>query len=172
MSAPTAPTIPVLGASTVVRKWVVEVDTTPDTTATFTPIGGVTNCVFKPDAANLEDDSDFDSGGAGSQTKTAGSASIALTCARKVQAADATAYDVGQEFLRSKAIGQYGPDNSVKIRIYEFTPSGGPRIEAYTGNFAVEWDPQGGGNVALDSVQVMLAGQGACAPITHPFPGS
>lgn len=164
------PTFPELGASTVVRKWITEVDTTPDAGPTWLMIGAVTNTVFKPDAANLEDDSDMQSGGAGSQTKTAGSASIALTLSRKVQAADATAYDSGQEFLRAAAIGKYGPDNSVKIRIYEYTPGGGPRVEAYTGGFGVDWDPQGGGNVNLDTVMCNLFGQGHCAPITHPFP--
>lgn len=165
-----APSFPDNGASTVVRKWIVEVDTTPETSATFTMIGATTNVVFKPDAAHLEDDSDMQSAGAGSQTKTAGSASIALTLSRKVTAADATAYDPGQEFLRAAAIGKYGPDNSVSIRIYEFTPGGGPRIEAYTGRFGVDWDPTGGPNTALDMVAVNLFGQGTCAPITHPFP--
>lgn len=168
MSAPTAPTFPVLGASTVVRKWIFEVNTTPSASATWAMIGAVTNSVFKPDAANLEDDSDMQSGGAGSQTKTAGSASIALTVSRKPLAATPTAYDIGQEFLRAHGIGKYGVDNSVKMRICEYTPGGGPRIEAYTGSFACEWDPQGGGNTALDLVGINLAGQGFCAPITHP----
>lgn len=164
-----APTFPAEGASTVVRKWIFEVDTTPDSTATWLMVGSVKNSVFKPDAGSFEDDSTMQSGGAGSETKTAGMASAALVLARKVTAADDTAYDPGQEFLRTHSIGKYGPANSVTMRICEYDPDGGPRVEAYTGRFGVDWDPQGGGNTNLDTVNCNLHGQGHCAPITHPY---
>lgn len=171
MSAPTAPTFPDAGVATVVRKWIAEVDTTPDATPTWTMVGYISNFVFNPDNPNWEDDSDLQSGGYGSQTKTAASASAQFTIQRKT--ADGTSYDDGQEFLRTHAIGQFGPDNSVRMRFSEFTPGDGtPRIEAYTGKFGVAWEPQGGGNTALDTVQVTLNGQGACAAITHPYPAT
>jgi hypothetical protein len=88
---------------------------------------------------------------------------------RKV-GSDGISYDVGQEFLRAKGINQYGPNNSVQLRISEYTPGGGPRIEAYVGSFAVGWDVQAGDNTALDSVVVTLTGQGQCAAVTHPYP--
>lgn len=171
MSAPTAPAFPDAGVATVNRKWVYEVDTTPDASATWTAIGYISNSKFTPDGANWVDDSDMQSGGYGSQTKTAASASAVLTVQRKT--IDGVTYDDGQEFLRLRAIGKFGPDNSVKIRVCEFTPGDTtPRVEAYTGGFGVQWEPQGGDNTALDTAQITLQGQGACAPITHPYPAT
>lgn len=165
------PTLPTLGSTTVHRKWLFEVNTGTSGAPTWTAIGGINNSQFNPDNATLQDDSDMQSGGAGSQTKTAGSASASLTLMRKV-GSDGISYDVGQEFLRAKAINQYGPNNSVQMRISEYTPGGGPRIEAYVGNFAVGWEVQAGDNTALDSVVVTLTGQGQCAAVTHPYPAA
>lgn len=165
-----APVIIPLGASTLIRKWIFEVNSGTIVSPTWLPINGITNSQFNADAENLQDDSDMNSGGAGSQTKTAGMASAQLTVARKVQPGSPTLYDAGQEFLRGKGINKYGPDNSVQLRVSEYTPSGGPRVEAYVGFFAVGWSNQGGGNVALDTVQITLSGQGACVPIAHPYP--
>lgn len=161
-----------LGASTNVTKWFVDVDANDGVgTPSWLPVLGITNLTFNPDNPQLEDDSDFDSGGFQSQTKTAAAWSAALTVARKVQSADATAYDPGQEHLRAKAIGQFGPSNSVTIRVYEMEP-GGPRVEAYTGKAAVSWQPQGGAMTALDTVQVTLTGQGELSAIAHPDTGA
>lgn len=161
-----------LGASTSNRKWYVDVDTNDGVgTAAWVPVLGITNITFNPDNANLEDDSDFDSGGFGSQTKTATAWSAALTVARKVLTSDTTAYDEGQEHLRTKSIGKTGVANSVYVRIYEMEPDG-PRVEAYTGHASVSWQPQGGANTALDTVQVALTGQGELAEISHPDTGA
>lgn len=160
-----------LGASTTNRKWYVDVDTSTSGVASWVPVLGISNCVPNFDNANLEDDSDFDSSGFQSQTKTAAGWSAQMTVMRKVTAADATAYDPGQEFLRGKSIGKFGPANSVKIRIYEMEPSG-PRIEAYYGLASVSWQEQGGAQQALDTVQVTLTGQGQLAPIAHPDTGA
>lgn len=161
-----------LGASTNARKWYVDVDMNDGVgTPSWMPVLGATNVVFNPDAAQLQDDSDYDSGGFMSQTKTASSWTSTLTVARKSQAASPTAYDTGQEHLRTKSIGQFGPANTVFVRIYEMQPAG-PRIEAYTGKAAVSWQPQGGAMTALDTVQITLTGQGALAAITHPDTGA
>lgn len=165
------PTFPALGATTLVRKWCVEVNTGTVGAPVWKMLGGVNNNAFVPDAANLEDDSDMQSGGAGSQTKTAGNASVTMTIMRKVKS-DGISYDDAQEFVRSKAINKYGPDNSVQLRIYEYNPAGGPRVEAYMGNFAASWEPQGGGNTALDTVTLTFTGQGQCAAISHPYPAT
>ena len=166
----TAPVTIQLGASTLVRKWIYEVNSGTIGSPIWLAINGISNSQFNPDAANLEDDSDMNSGGAGSQTKTAGSSSAQLTVRRKVNPLAPTTYDAGQEFLRGKSINKYGPDNSVQMRISEYTPGGGPRVEAYLGQFAVGWENQGGGNTDTDTAQVTLAGQGQCAPIAHPYP--
>lgn len=161
-----------LGSSTLARKWCIDVDANDGVgSPSWIPLQGITNSVFNPDNANMEDDSDFDSGGFGSQTKTAASWTAQFTVARKPTAADATAYDAAQEHFRTKSIGQFGPANSVTVRIYEMTPAG-PRVEAYTGKAAVSYQPQGGGNTALDTVQITLTGQGGLAAIAHPDTGS
>jgi hypothetical protein len=161
-----------LGATTNTRKWYVDVDMNDGVgTASWMPILGVENLVFNPDNAHLEDDSDYDSAGFQSQTKSAAAWNATLTLARKTQAASLTTYDPGQEKLRTKSIGQFGPANTVTVRIYEMQP-GGPRVEAYTGKAAVSWQPQGGAMTALDTVQVTLTGQGALASITHPDTGA
>lgn len=160
-----------LGASTVNRKWYLDVDVSTTGVASWVPVLGITNLTPNFDNANLEDDSDFDSGGFQSQTKTASGWSAQATVARKVTTADATAYDPGQEYLRTKSIGQFGPANSVKCRIYEMSPSG-PRVEAYFGVASVSWQDQGGAEQALSTVQVTLTGQGQLASIAHPDTGS
>jgi hypothetical protein len=160
-----------LGASTTNRKWYLDVDTSTSGVASWVPVLGITNRAPNFDNANLEDDSDFDSGGFQSQTKTAAGWAAQATVARKVTAADATAYDPGQEFLRTKSIGKFGPANSVKVRIYEMEPSG-PRVEAYFGVAAVSWQEQGGAEQALDTVQFTLTGQGQLAAIAHPDTGA
>lgn len=161
-----------LGASTNVTKWYLDVDINAGVgTPSWLPVLGLENFVFNPDSPNLEDDSDYDSGGFQSQTKTAAAWSAQGTAGRKVTAADATAYDPGQEYLRSKAIGKFGPQNTVYCRIYEMQP-GGPRVEAYTGHAAVSWEPQGGAMTALDTVQFTLTGQGQLAAISHPDTGT
>lgn len=161
-----------LGASTSNRKWWIDVDANDGVgSPSWLPVMGITNQAFNPDNANLEDDSDFDSGGFGSQSKTATAWMAQFTVARKVLTSDATAYDPGQEHLRSKSIGKTGVANSVTVRIYEMEEDG-PRVEAYTGRAAVSWQPQGGANTANDTAQVTLTGQGELAEIAHPDTGS
>jgi hypothetical protein len=157
-----------LGASTTVRKWYLDVNTGTFASPTWVGVFGMTE--FKPGIEpTLQDDSDMDSGGYKSQTKTAESWALECKVARKVTAASSTAYDPGQEVLRLKSIGTFGPANSVDIRYYEMEPSG-PRIEAYRGNAAVTWSPDGGAMDDTDKVSVTLTGQGKLTPITHPSP--
>ena len=166
----TAPVYPDLAASTVNRKWILEVDTGAGGSSEWTMIGGVTD--FKPitDDANWVDDSDYASGGFKSQVKTSTAWSATCTVRRGPQADDPTTYDVGQEFLRSHAIGKFGPDNTVSVRFYEYDPDGGPRVEAYSGSCGVGWAEQGGANDATSTVQVTLTGQGKLNEIAHPWP--
>ena len=132
----------------------------------WTGVFGITD--FKPTQDDtLQDDSDFDSAGFGSQTKTAEKWALEFKVKRAVRAATATAYDPGQEVLRVKAQGKMGPANSVRVRFYEMEPAG-PRVEAYQGQAAVSWAPEGGSMEALDMVSVKLTGQGARTAITHP----
>lgn len=156
-----------LGASTGNRKWWLDVNTGTADAPTWIGVFGITDLTPGGIDANLEDDSDFDSGGFGSKTKTAENWSVNLTVARKVQAATPTAYDPGQEFLRTKSFGKFGAANSVHVRWYEMEEDG-PRIEAYEGRAAVVWSPEGGAMSALSKVKVTLTGQGQLDLIAHP----
>lgn len=158
-----------LGASTPNSMYYLDVDTaSSDTNPTWVAVQGITE--FQPaNAPNLEDDSDFDSGGDQSQTKTAQQRSLVMKVGRKTLTADPAAYDPGQEFLRSKD-SKIGGANAVHIRYYEMS-EGGPRLEAYEGWAAVSWSPDGGAMTALNIVSVTLTGQGAWKEIAHPAGG-
>lgn len=116
----------------------------------------------------LQDDSDYDSEGFRSSVKTTSQWSITGTVQRKVTTASPTAYDPGQETLRLAA-DENGVKNSVWVRWYEMEP-GGPRVEAYEGNGAATWSPNGGAMDALSSVAFTVTGQGKRRPVTHPSP--
>ena len=165
----TVPTRTPLGASTLVRKWYLDVNTGTADAPVWTGVFGMTN--FQPTfTPTLQDDSDFDSQGYKSSTVTALEWGATATVSRKVQADAPTAYDPGQELLRTTSETQ-GTQNRVQVRFYEMSP-GGPRVEAYSGWCAVTWSPQGGPMDALDTVQVTLTGQGQRSDITHPDSGS
>jgi len=164
------PTRTPLGASTTQLMWYLDVDTAGSVSApVWIPVHGMTE--FKPALEpTLQDDSDYDSDGFQSSTKTAEKWSVETKLARKVTEADGTVYDAGQEFLRSKAFGKLGPANRVHIRYYEMTEDG-PRAEAYEGFAAVGWSPDGGKMEDLVLVSVTLTGQGKLNQITHPDTG-
>lgn len=154
-----------LGASTLNRKWYLDVDTSATATPTWIGVFGIGE--FKPNVeATMQDDSDFDSGGYKSSTATALAWSLEFKVSRKTIAATPTSYDPGQEALRL-AQDELGDGNRVHVRWYEMTP-GGPRVEAYEGYAAVSWSPDGGSMDALDTVSVVLTGQGKRTAITHP----
>lgn len=161
----TATTKVPLGASTLVRKWYLDVNTGTVAAPVWVGVFGLLD--FQPVLnPTLQDDSDFDSGGYKSSTVTALEWSTTFKVSRKVQVGAATQYDPGQEFLRLTSLTQ-GVSNSVEIRFYEMSP-GGPRVEAYQGLAAVSWSPDGGAMDALDTVSVTLTGQGQRTAITHP----
>ena len=160
-------TLPVrtqLAASTTNRKWWLDVSL--DGT-TWTPVMGLTEFNPNLDDATWQDDSDFDGGGAKSQTKTAFGWAFTGTARRAVTAASTTAYDPGQEMIRTRSIGKTGLANSLFVRCYEME-EGGPRIEAYSGRAGCQWAQNGGGMDALSTAALTLQGQGALAQIAHP----
>lgn len=65
------------------------------------------------------------------------------------------------------AAAQVGLDNVVQVRWYEMEPNG-PRVEAYSGDAAVQWSPDGGNMEALSTASVTLAGRGTRVVETHP----
>lgn len=112
--------------------------------------------------SNLEDDSDYDSAGWGSSTKTGMTWMLEMTVMRKV-GFTTKAYDPGQEKLRLAA-DQFGVDGSVSVRWYD--RNGGP--EAYSGVGTVAYSPGGGAYTALDIASITITGQGERKKITNP----
>jgi hypothetical protein len=165
------PTRTPLGASTTAGMYYVDVDLASSASApNWAAVMGLTEFQPKFDPT-LQDDSDFDSQGWGSDTKTFEKWSAAFKVGRKATAVDATSYDVGQEFLRTHATGKIGSAARVHVRWYEMT-AGGPRAEAYEGWATVGWSPDGGKVSDLNFVSVTLSGQGKLTAITHPDTGS
>lgn len=156
-----------LGASTTNRKWYLDVDTSaaPHTVPAWVGVFGIID--FTPALDNtLQDDSDYDSEGYKSQSKTASQWSLTGAVRRAVTTADETEYDPGQEVLRL-ASDENGVANSVPVRWYEMEEDG-PRVEAYTGKGAVSWSPNGGSMDALSTANFTIMGQGKRTAITHP----
>lgn len=155
-----------LGASTLVRKWYLDVNTGTIASPIWIPVLGMTN--FQPSKApTLQDDSDFDGIGWRSQTQTALAWSAIGTVSRKTQVLAGTVYDPGQEFLRTTS-DLLGAANSLNLRYYEYAGAGTPVTEAYGGQALVTWGEKGGGMDALDEVDFVLQGQGPRNSIAHP----
>lgn len=156
-----------LGAATLNRKWYLDVNTGTEDSPVWTGVFGIAEFAAPKDPT-MQDDSDYESEGWKSQAVTALAWSIDLKLIRKVQSDTPTAYDTGQEELRS-ASDEQGVDNRLQVRWYEYKgESGGPQVEAYKGWVAVTWTPDGGAMDALDTVSVTLTGQGDRESITHP----
>lgn len=155
-----------LGASTLNRKWYLDVNTGSDVTPVWTGVFGISD--FQPSVnTTMQTDSDYDSEGYMSSTATAIAWALNITLQRKSTTADAAEYDPGQEALRLVA-DELGLDNRVHVRWYEMNGADGPQVEAYEGHASVSWSPNGGGMDALSTVAVVLQGQGKRTAITHP----
>lgn len=156
-----------LGPTTTNRKWYLDIDTAgSDITPTWVGLFGITE--FKPTIeGSLQDDSDFDGEGWGSQVNTLNNWGVEGKCKRGVKKGSTPkVYDPGQEFVRL-AGAQTGVANSIHVRFYEMEPNG-PRVEAYEGWVAVQWAEDGGGVDALSIASFTLAGQGRRLTIDHP----
>ncbi len=111
--------------------------------------------------STVQDASDYDSDGWGSDAVTQRKWQIVATALRKFTAADG-AYDPGQEFLRTAA------DNLALVHVRWYERQGGGNGEAYEGHGLVQWAPQGGDPTGLNAVQVTVLGQGPRTAITNP----
>lgn len=114
-----------------------------------------------------QDDSDYDSGGYKSSSRTALAWSITATIARKQDLTTTPpSYDVAQEALRA-VHDQMGVLNRVAVRWYRMDPN--VRSEAYSGFASVGWVEVGGAEDANRDVNLTLSGQGKRSAITHPY---
>jgi hypothetical protein len=161
----TATTKEPLGGSTTNRKWYLDVNTGTTALPVWIGVFGITDLTMGLDTT-LQDDSDYDSEGYRSSTKTASQWNGTGTVRRGVTAADPTEYDPGQEVLRL-AGDENGVANVVHCRWYEMEEDG-PRVEAYEGHAAVSWSPNGGSMDANSTAGFTLTGRGKRVPITHP----
>jgi hypothetical protein len=162
------PTRVALGATTLARKWAMDVDTNYGISAVPLWVGVFGMTEFTPTGApGLQADSDYDSGGYTSSTATTQEWGITATLRRGVVGVTPSAYDPGQEYLRLKSKNM-GPANSAHVRYYELNGSTGPKVEAYEGIAAVAYANNGGGMDALSTAGLTLTGQGLLLPVTHP----
>lgn len=153
--------------STLARKFKVEVLPGADdpTTDSWLPIRGVQEFTPGKDD-NLEDDSDYDSDGWTSQTRTGQSWSLAVKVARKQSSGDAGGaleYDPGQEVVRA-ASDKFGIEGTVHVRWYN--RNGGD--EAYQGRAMAGFADDGGSTTALSTASLTLTGTGAREAIDNP----
>lgn len=160
---PETPRTP-LGASTTARKY--WVDVRPVGTTDWLPLSGITELTPKFREGNDVDDSDYDGKGWKSSTVTALTHGMEGKVKRATLPNDPTAYDPGQELVRSRA-GKTGAQNRIEYRAYEMEP-GGPRIESYQGFASPTWGNDGGNMEALDMVSFALRGQGELLEVPHP----
>lgn len=159
------PTRTPLGTTQLNRDWYLDVNIGTTGSPNWVGVFGITE--FQPNLEpGMQDSSDFDSGGYGSDDVTELKFSLEFKVRRGPQGANPLEYDPGQEVLRAAAEA-LGTGNRVHIRWYEMGVNG-PREEAYDGFANVQWKPEGGAGSALRSVAVTLGGQGKRNLIAHP----
>lgn len=156
-------TSPVLDAPTrsqLARRWRVDVNVGTRTSPTWAQVRGINNLAPKT-PATLQDDSDYDNDGWGSQAKTIMNWSLEITVI--VRAIEGGARDPGQAVIED-ASTEFDDDGIVHCRWYE--RDGGPR--AYEGFAQAAWDEAGGGVDALATANATLTGMGRRVKITNP----
>lgn len=147
--------------STLARKWKLDVNTGTVGSPVWTAVRAVGELKTQVES-NMEDDSDYDSDGWASETKTQMKFSLECKVLRKIGVTSEN-YDPGQEALRAAA-DQFGSGGTPQVRWYD--RDGGP--EAYSGFVSVSWEPEGGEAKDLDTVTIKMSGQGKRTPITNP----
>lgn len=107
----------------------------------------------------LQDDSDYDSDGWQSQTKTAQGFTLEASFNRK-RDVDTYEHPASHEVLRLAALG-FRESAEVKFRYYD--KLGGP--EAFQGRGSVQWERVNSAVPDLDAAKVTITGQGALTPL-------
>lgn len=144
---------------TVNTTWRLDIDTSNTETPNWIQVRALN--AFQPAVnSTVQDASDYDSDGWGSDAVTQRKWQLVGTALRKY--AEGGAYDPGQERLRTAA------DNLDLVHVRWYERQGGGNGEAYEGFGLVQWAPQGGDPTGLNAVQVTILGQGPRTPITNP----
>jgi hypothetical protein len=144
------------------RRWRLELDMSAAKDGSdWQLVPGVTD--FSPSAEpNIEDSSDYDSGGWAGNTKTGQAWEVSTTINRRINDQVKT-YHPTHEAIRLASFG-FGSASQVHLRYYD--RDGLP--EAYEGTAIVTWAPSGGEYTALDQVEITFTGDGPLVPITNP----
>jgi hypothetical protein len=144
------------------RRWRLELDMSAAKDGSdWQLVPGVTD--FSPSAEpNIEDSSDYDSGGWAGNTKTGQAWEVSTTINRRIND-QVKVYHPTHEAIRLAAFG-FGSASQVHLRYYD--RDGLP--EAYEGTAIVTWAPSGGEYTALDQVEITFTGDGPLVPITNP----
>lgn len=144
------------------RRWKLELDMSAAKDGSdWQAVPGVTE--FNPSAEpNIEDSSDYDSGGWAGNTKTGQAWELGVTINRRIND-QVKVYHPTHEALRAASYA-FGSASVVHVRYYD--RDGLP--EAYEGTALVTWAPSGGEYTALDQVEMTLTGDGQLLLITNP----
>lgn len=147
--------------SMLASEWALDVED-PASPGTWLPVKGLTSFTESSDD-NLEDDSDFDSGGHGSDVVT--QRKWSLECEGKRKRTTDTSYvpDPGQDVI-FKARRKVGFEATVKVRWYR--RDGAP--DAYEGRGSVTEFELGGETTDLEPFTFTIAAQGEAVEITNP----
>lgn len=157
MTAPTPVLTPSsVGVSQLASRFALQVDTGSSESPTWTTVFGVSNLQPNVDYT-MQDNSDYDSDGWGSDFPTQRKWSLALTLRDKLY--DDT-QDAGQAALQTAA------DGLDQVHVRWFDRNGG--AEAYEGYAYVQWQPQGGDVTTEATTNVTLNGQGSRTTISNP----
>ncbi|MEU5863500.1 hypothetical protein ABZ815_20185 [Nonomuraea sp. NPDC047529] len=149
--------------SLLAKDWVVEVNTTPDASATWTKLRGLTS--FEEEIkTKTEDDSDFDGDGWASEVATQRAWTLKCKGNRKRDdSAPTFVPDPGQDYVR-RAGRVVGLSASVEVRWYR--RDGAP--DAYTGTATVDYKGSGGKTTDLEPFEIEFVGQSAPEEIPNP----
>lgn len=154
MTYPQAPATP--GQSQLASRFALDVETGGTETPDWTTVFGIFN--FQPNVEyTMQDNSDYDSDGWGSDFPTQRKWSIAGSLRSKLYNG---AQDPGQAALQAAA------DALEQVHVRWYDRHGGD--EAYEGYAYVQWQPQGGDVTTEATVNITLNGQGERLTITNP----
>ncbi|MFG3085133.1 phage tail tube protein [Streptomyces parvulus] len=145
------------------RRWKFQLDLSEDQDGSdWVTVLGVTD--FKPPAPdpNIEDSSDYESGGWNGNTKTAQGWELTATINRRIND-QVKVYHPTHEALR-RAAWLFGSNSKAHVRWYD--REGLP--EAYEGSGVVKWEYSGGEHTALDQVEITITGDGELLLIDNP----
>ncbi|GII84600.1 hypothetical protein Ssi03_25900 [Sphaerisporangium siamense] len=151
--------------SLLAKDWQLDVNTGTSSVPVWTPVKGMTS--FKETiASTMEDDSDFDSDGWGSDQTTQRKWSLECEGKRKRDADNPTTFvpDSGQQFIID-AGNLVGIGSNIQIRYYR--KDGAP--DAWQGFASVDYSGGGGAVTALEPCNFKLNGQGKRTKL-DPYP--